>query len=336
MPVVGTIAPQVTLPGCEPLPANLERAAVPCSGQLSLVPATTELHGKPLFTRMGSVSVSTGRDVRFLWTLRDPNGNPIDLTECVASSSSSASDSVQKLVTLRVTEQLTFSGACRDRARKFTGNIVDGANGVVEFALDGLDPLPAGIYFAEAGVYAEVTADGEPTREYLLFGNVFYLIVNRSHFGSGMRGPLTLPEIRLHLRDSHPGENFLIDGLQFDDAEIAMAIARPVEYWNEIPPSIKRYTTQSFPFRYHWLEATAGLLLQMSADALLNNRLLYSAGGVTVDTGGRSQEYRMVSAQRWDGFRKFVDKKKMEMNLLNGYGGVDSIFGRAGDLDMPY
>jgi hypothetical protein len=136
---------------------------------------------------------------------------------------------------------------------------------------------------------------------------------------------LSIAEIRLHLRDSAPGESYLLENLMFDDAEIALAIARPVMYWNEVPPPLGRnYSTQNFPFRYHWLEGICANLFMMVAEQFRRNQLSYQAGGIAVDDQNKEGSYERAGQTRWQAYREWVRATKASINLESCYGEVGS------------
>lgn len=142
-----------------------------------------------------------------------------------------------------------------------------------------------------------------------------------------MGGPPSIAEIRLHLRDSSPAESYLLEHLMFDDAEIALAIARPVMYWNEIPPPLDVvYNTQTFPFRYHWLEGICANLFMMVAEQFRRNQLSYSAGGLSVDDQNKEAGYERAGQARWQAYREWVRATKASINLESCYGEVTSSY----------
>jgi hypothetical protein len=156
------------------------------------------------------------------------------------------------------------------------------------------------------------------------YSNTFYLTVDPGLFTGEIFGPPTIAEVRLSLRDSGPAESMLLNNLAFSDEEIAMAIARPVQLWNETPPNLRkyRYTTTTFPFRYHWLEAIAGTLFLLAAEYNRRNNLTYSAANVSVNDLDKEPQYEAAGQRRLQMFREFVRAKKSELNLNQLYGGI--------------
>ncbi len=113
-------------------------------------------------------------------------------------------------------------------------------------------------------------------------------------------GPITIPEVRLAMRDVCAEANFLIDSVECHKEEIIYAIRRPIEYWNEVPPPV-------------------GELLGIVGLWLRRNDLDYSAGGLTVmDTKKWSFYIERSNALKQE-YKDFVLQKKIETNIASGY-----------------
>jgi hypothetical protein len=293
---------------------------VPCAAQNVVTAPVSTVNGQPVPTRMRAVSVSQGQTSTISWQLHNKDGVPVSLTSCV----NALTDGVLKIV-LRLKEQIALGN--QNPVLTIDVDHADGdiANGIVGVTLaQGITDLP-GIYYAEIAVVNTDVAD--PTNPAVIFSNTFYLIINRSTFGSSIRsgGPPSIAEIRLHLRDSSPTESYLLDNLMFDDAEIALAIARPVQYWNEIPPPLDQvYNTQNFPFRYHWLEGICANLFMMVAEQFRRNQLDYQAGGMAVNDQNKEANYERAGQARWQAYREWVRATKASINLEGCWGSVES------------
>lgn len=345
MPVIATpspVAPQQCVP-CAAGAVPVTLSAVPCDGQQILSAPITTLHRQPLLARMRSVVIRGGSQPTIEWQMHDADGNPVNLSDCVcppasssSNSSSSASDSSSSssaancpaTIKLRLREQLSL-GRCVAEARyTYDGTITNAAEGLVQVDLPRRQTLLPGVYFAEMAAVATNDA-GE---EYVLFSNIFYVVVEQGLWAKRPRnltalGPPTIAEVRLHLRDSSPEESFLLDNVMFDDAEIAQAIILPVQYWNEIPPPLgKHATTHNFPFRYHWLIGITGHLFLIAAEHFRRNTLQYDAGGVRIDDMNKEQPYEAAAQRRLEEYRAFVRAKKAEINLAAAWGEVGSSY----------
>lgn len=267
----------------------------------------TEVYDAAVPERLGALRIGGGA-ATLEWQFRDGDGNPVDIT-------SAAADSVR----LRLTET-TF-----DRAPvTFPATVADAVNGTVTVAVQPSEIGGPGIYRGSIAVVADPAADPLVA----LFSNPLLLVVERDLFSdAAVTGPPTIAEVRLHLRDSSPSEHRLIDTVTFDDAEIAASIARPVAYFDEDLPQISvRYTTQNFPFRFHWLEGTKANLFWIAAEYYRKNHLRYQAAGVAADDLDKSAEYERKAAELWQTYREWCHKTKVRINVDEAYGWVPSSY----------
>jgi hypothetical protein len=269
---------------------------------------TTELFGAPLPGRMKAVQTIQGQVGNVSWQFLDPDTKlPVDLTVYGFVQPPGTSPSA---ITIRVVDSfMTLNGTGLTPVFQTAGTVTDPLLGFFSFTLpDGLTANP-GIYLAEAAAFNDA---GQ-----MVLGNQFYVIVNAGL--NGLQLPPTRPpsiaEIRLHMRDSDPGENLLLDTLSWDLAEIALCIERPVLYWNEAQPPIDaKYTTLNFPYRYWWLQGVVSQLYLMAAHFYRKNYLPASAGGVQVDDMNKSREYEEMGRSLWQDYRNWSQTKKIQLN----------------------
>lgn len=283
-----------------------------CNTQATLVPQTPVDHFggvQTVLTKQRAVVMRQGQLATVTWTMVDPQGRPVDLSGCgiVDSDSSSESEEATTIV-LKLVEAV---GRCT--IQTVTGYSADPTSGAVRAELPAEIFTVPGIYLAE---FALANNDADDS---IVFSNQFFLVIESGLFGGTLSGPPSLAEVRLHLRD-FPEENFLIDTVDFDDAELALMLTRPIQYWNEVPPPIRSYTTQSFPYRYIWLEGCASELCFLAAEHYRRNRLMHSAGGTAVDDKNRELNYQQEGQRRLTEFRKLVAQKKQSLNLSACYG----------------
>jgi hypothetical protein len=317
-----------------------------CGGQNILTAPLSTVNKRPILSRMRAITVRSGQQAVIRWTMQDRTGNPVDLTDCLECATEL--DSEQILLTpdgetlpeedpnagqacqapyhlkLRIHEYLAVGyNELVDMSRhEFPATIIDAPNGVVSATIPAEATNQPGVYFAEMAL---VNDDDAEAAEYILFSNIFYLYIDRSLWSRrGPHGPPSIAEVRLHLRDSDGNENFLLDNIKFDDAEIASAAVNALAYWNEIPPDIVQHTSQTMPYRYHWLEGICGQLFMMAAEQFRANRLQYSAAGVNIDDQDKEQNYEAAAARRWSTYTEFVRRKKAELNLEACWGGIGS------------
>lgn len=303
--------------------------ALACGDQNVIAAPVSTIDGRPLLSRMRAVQINGGQEARVRWTMIDREGNPIDLTGCVNQFDSSASSGLLDGLQLkfRLREYLSIGRQDLPPKWEYEATVLTPAAGEVEAVLPARATNTPGVYFAEMAIVGQDSYGDVAT----LFSNTFYVIINRglwSARASHPGGPPSIMEVRLHLRDSNEAEGFLADNVTFDDAEIAHAIAKPVMYWNEIPPPIGTYTTSTFPYRYHHLEGIAAQLFYTIAEHNRKGNLTYSAAGVTIDDYDKEPNYEAAAARRWQAFTDFVRRKKAEINLGQCFGTVSSPYTR--------
>ena len=322
MVVIGTPNASPPAPCCTtPATTPPTMPAVSALGQNVVTGQVSTANAQPLLSRMRAITVSQGQCAVISWQMQDKDGNPVDLTP--AGFSENTPEDNPYAVVLRVKEQIMLGSNLAPK--EFQATVTDAANGKVEVQLTAAFVAYAGIFYGEFALVT-VPAD-QAAKPCVVFSNLFSLIITRSTFGTAeVGGPPTMAEIRLHLRDSSPAESSLLDRLMFDDAEIALAITRPIQYWNEVPPPIGIFTTQNFPFRYHWLEGICANLFFMVAEQYRRNQLSYSAGGLSVDDQNKEANYEQAGQIRWQAYREWVRAKKAEINLEGGYGEIGSTY----------
>jgi hypothetical protein len=187
----------------------------------------------------------------------------------------------------------------------------DAVNGLIYVPFKSRDTCRAGIYVATATIRTEgIVKKAIP----------FYIEVTMDLSVYNPTGPISIAEIRLATRDVCPAFNFLIDTVEFKDEEIAWALRRPIDYWNEAQPPLNViYSPTTFPFRYNWTEATISILLKTVAIWLRRNDLDYSAGGLTVADTKKWPDYQKMADERWAEYKEWVKNKKMELNISDGF-----------------
>ena len=194
--------------------------------------------------------------------------------------------------------------------------IVDAEEGYVRFKIRAADVPVAGIYYAAIVITDEETGEmGRPSRVWLdveknvnSFTNV---ICNQ---------PISIVEVRTFLRDLTPEDNFLLDDVQFSDAEIAAAITWPIDRWNETPPPVSSYTIATFPYRYHWLMAAASHLLRSASYWYARNNLSYNSGTTVVNDKDKASIYMQQAKELRQEYDKWMDDTKITENMQGAYG----------------
>jgi len=250
------------------------------------------------------ITVPTGTEQTMMFTLKDgycPDDKPLDLREDVTEIRFIVKESMDASV-FYIDKQIA---------------IRDAQYGGVELTLSAQDLPYAGIW--QAGIVI-VDADGNIQRP-----SQFWLQVEKS-ITHKLRDntPLSIVEIREFLWDRCADDNFLLDDVQFSDSQIASAITWPITQWNETPPSIGEYTTATFPWRHHWLLATASRLLRSAAYNQSRNNLKYNAAGASVNDKDKGPLYLQLAQELEQQWKEWLVHKKVEINLDLCYGMVGS------------
>jgi len=138
--------------------------------------------------------------------------------------------------------------------------------------------------------------------------------------------PLSIADVRMALYDLDPELNMLIDRLEFEDAQIAYCMQRPIDMWNETPPQVTIYTQATFPSREFWLRGTMGFLLRQISYLYTRNTLNYQAGGMSVNDQDRGKDYLTLANGLLGEYKEWMERTKTAQNLSQFYGTIDSGF----------
>lgn len=273
--------------------------------------------------RLYTLLSSQGIEDELRIQLIDPlTGALIDLTQYGIGSnnegsslSSSSSPYPADFTGLEVIVRSRYEDVCPAfKAYGFVKSETDAQNGIIYFNVTPHDTRHAGIFVSTVNVVQNGT-----TRKVF----PFYLALEINPGVFNPTAPLSMAEVRLAVRDVCPEMNFLIDTVEFKDEEIAWALRRPIDYWNEAQPPLNViYSPQTFPFRYNWMEATISMLLRTVAVWLRRNDLDYSAGGLTVADTKKWPEYQRMATERWQEYKEWVKNKKIELNVASGFSSI--------------
>jgi hypothetical protein len=246
--------------------------------------------------------------------VKDRKGCPIDLTNkrvCLLISDVPGSTGIQ------------YGGE---------GEVVEGEEGSVCFEFEAAVLKVPGLFPAEIQVYEtelceesscpeEESSSGEelvatPTKLIYRARAFVEVATNLEDLGQ-VRYPITIAEVRLAIRDKCPLDNFLLDNVQFTNTEIAWAMRRPVEWFNETPPNFRvTYSPANFPWRYNHLNGTvAELLIMVAGMNEERNRLTYSAAGLSVGDKDHGKAYMQIGQQMKAEYQKWGLGKKKAMNM---------------------
>lgn len=286
------------------------------------------LDNLPKFDLIPSYSAVQGSCGEVIIILREGcAGAPVDLTQYgfpIASSSSSSSSgednpqldcgcrTVTHGIELVAKEMPGWPMVAFDKLGVvFTEE--EAKQGIVHLFLERHETAKAGIWAAQALIWVGNCVVKEVS---------FFFEIKPNMACVQFNGPLTVPEVRMYLRDRCPSDNFLLDALEFAQDEIMMMIRSAVDEWNETPPPVSLHTPIDFPYRYHWARSVMGELFLLASKQLRRNRLAYSAGGVSIDDLDRWKDYERMGQEMKTEWRTFIRSKKIALNIEGGYAGL--------------
>lgn len=201
------------------------------------------------------------------------------------------------------------------------GTILDYREARVVFHLEPEHLDVAGVYTAEIGLFRG---------ELLLKRWPVYVCVEPSLFSKTQHaseaGIITIPEIRLALRDLDPSYNDVIEECEFKDAEIMHCIQKPVDMWNEMLPiePALQFPYARFPFRGNWLRATCGYLLELASHWYRRNDVPISAGGISVADRNKHASYEPKAQQLIQEYLMWAKQMKASLNMRLAFGSIQS------------
>jgi len=296
-------------------------------GRLNVrTPEIDTQYGEKLWRQKRAVVVDQGTHAYLQMAIRDESGQNVDLTDyhlcnndpdSPTSSSSSSSGACAGGIKARWRE-----AALVDRSRYQTQpTIYDAATGIVKSIIPPQIVDKTGVYFAQ---FAILDIANRP-----LFMDDCYVYVEHSAWyttGETQAGPPLIADVRLSLRDSDPVLNELIAEYDFDDGEIAFAVTRAVQFWNDQPPHIARavYSTKNFPFREIWLEGAQLFLFELAEEYYRRNFFQVNAGGVVTDDKNKYQQYNAAWKERFSRFKELVMHRKAQINLSGSWASLSS------------
>lgn len=297
-----------------------------CADFRVVTPEITVAEGCPVLTKLRNVVTKKGVAAVVEWPLLNAAGKSLDISDCFPTVQSQSEDGSlsESGEEGRIAVRLT---TCDERGPilEVDGVVKEAATGTIRFEVPSSAADYAGIYRMSIGVYS--------AGDKLLFVDDGLLSVERSAFGDPleMRGPPTLAEIRMAMRDS-AGENNLLRNVEFSNDEIIFSIVRPIADWNETPPPVAPMTCNTFPWRHNWLKAVCGYLLQTAGFHYVRNKLSASHGGLQVNDKDKDNAYFALAQKFLDDWKLWLQSKKVQINIDSCYGGVDSIYGGYGSL----
>lgn len=295
-------------------------SSVDCSDQLVIRPRITKVENQPILAKIPSLLTQRGVSPVVEMVMRDPEGRPVNLTNCgftSSNSSMSSSGSPLPAVIGKIREAVNLSTSTP--VYDLEAVVWDADSGTIRCKV----PLDVtglnGIY---RGFWALTNSDNE-----IVFTNKFYLFVDRSEFTLDNRnvGVPSPDDVRVFLRDSSPEDNYLLSELEFDLTEIVESMIRCIDHFNSAqPPIVQKFDTSTFPNPVVLLNGTMGYLYQIAAKHYRRNHLPYSAGGMSIDDKNKAAEYEQMGAQMVAEYQQWVKNKKAQFNAQNWNGSFGS------------
>lgn len=254
---------------------------------------------------------------QLVFKLTDDAGRPVNLRREVENPPAGTPDwspqrqAVDANVTVRLASR---NGAGYSSAPQFNilGDLLE-EMGFVSFQIGQTETQFAGLYDATIGQFV--------TGDHLVATWPARILVEPNDFATPTNcGALTIPYVRYALLDTQNGTagapfNNLLDDVEFTDSEIMYSINRVVDRWNETPPPVCRYDSQTFPYRYWWTQGAVAQLLLMGAARYRRNRLDYQAGGIAINDQSKADEYETVGRGMMQEFDTWMIREKTRINM---------------------
>ena len=147
----------------------------------------------------------------------------------------------------------------------------------------------------------------------------FEVTESLDHQRGGPKG-LTMAEVRMAIYDRCSSDNFLLDQVEFSDSQIAWAMRRAIDMWNEIPPPVGCFRVDNFPYRYYHVNCAAGELMRMAARNYMRNTLQYSASNLQVADKQKAAEYEKTGKDLIEEYKGWLllEKRRINCGLAMG------------------
>jgi len=257
------------------------------------------------------VSLPLASTQSFIVQLYDADGAPLDLARYSVTDATAttirAGYTLPIMTGILMTAKQYYGQAMADLTRAVSTD-TDPTTGDVILSFEAGDFSCPGIYLAEL----QMVFDGKIETAYQ------FNIELSAPLSWIYSGPLNIAEVRLWSRDNSPDDNYLLDEVEYKDAEIIAAIRRAVDVFNSLSPVLpqKLLTVNNFPFRSQWIDATIGYLMEIAALNKLRNDMNYNAGGLSIDDRRKWGDYMAVAKQKQQEFKELATLIKAQMNAM--------------------
>lgn len=297
-------------------------------------PGVKSVDGCNVLTHVQAFTLQQAVPAVLEFTCRDTRGVPVDLSAfTTGSDSSGASESIDDPnthVRLRIKEWIEGRRSSRSNP-VFTlddAEIYNPSAGILHGIVRGDAISLPGIFRLE---WQLLDAFGNAAR---VFNGLMFVEKSMAMDDADERyaksGPPSISEIRMAMMDTRQ-QNTLLDDVEFSDAEILTAIAKPIQFWNECNPPIRVfYNTRDFPYRYHWLQGIVGHLHISAANHYRRNDVIKISGATVIADKRKEKEYMAEGQRLVAEFERFAITTKMGINVSNFSGSLSSSYARMG------
>lgn len=125
---------------------------------------------------------------------------------------------------------------------------------------------------------------------------------------------VTPDQVREFMRD-FPDKNILVDGVEFEDADIERALRLTISMSNAIARPTS-YSVTSFPNDYVLLMGVCSYLLKSEGIRQLRNEAMYQDGNIQpVGLDNKQQAYAALAAQYLQEFTQMLTAIKIQENM---------------------
>jgi hypothetical protein len=138
-----------------------------------------------------------------------------------------------------------------------------------------------------------------------------------------MTSPVLTPEEVREFISDKVESNHLLDGEEFTNTRIDLAIELAIGRFNMIPP-VGSANIYMFPNKQILMYGTLAVLYEGQAALLARNHMSYSDGGISIPVEERMALYQQLAVMYGQAFETSARGLKIQMNLESGWGGVSS------------
>jgi len=236
----------------------------------------------------------------------DTNGDPLDLTPWAHAA-------------VKVKDRPANNVYYLNEFLDYGASIPDPTDGTVTIPFTGAQLTTAGPYYLELLFYLDVAGDPDEYPSHIVpcYMHVEPSLQSRDEVG------VRISDVREALKDRAIQDNFLIDDIEFSNAQILWATFKVVEtYNNALPPVGTIYSGSDFAFRSQAIDAVVAELLLIAARNYSRNSLQYSAGNVTIHDKERAKAYLALGGQMSAEFKAWATQIKIGINISAASGAV--------------